>query len=388
VSTPSVTETAPRRVHWMELFFDLVFVVFITELAQGLHGHPGVWQFVAFIGLYIPAWWAWINMTLTINLTPELRLGGLALTLVSAMVGIGLMAAAAPEGVSSRAWAFALGCVELRVVFLVLWLYRARRRDLALWRPLVYNGVTALLWLGSIWVPQPWQFGVWAVAVLIEMLLLIRGRADVVGVLGQQVALDHLAERLGLFLIIVIGESVLSLIVGLSTHWTLMSALTALFGLLATAALAWAFFAFGTPRLDAGLDRLLERGDSRGMRDTVMYLPYLLVVGVTMFAAGLSTAVGQPNRPLGVGAAIALGGGVTLFYLTNWVVSVRFGESLAAVAVWAVPAVILSAALIVIGLLVPAFVVTICAFAVVAGQLALAQARRARESSTAGRASR
>jgi hypothetical protein len=50
---------------------------------------------------------------------------------------------------------------------------------------------------------------------------------------------------------------------------------------------------------------------------------YLLVIGVTMFAAGLATAVVAPGDPLPLGAAISLGGGVPLFYLTNAIVSLR-----------------------------------------------------------------
>src|SRR5262249_55115809 len=125
------------------------------------------------------------------------------------------------------------------------------------------------------------------------------------------------------------------------------------------------------------LERLSSTGDSRGLRDTVMYLPYLLVVGVTMFAAGLSTAVGQPTRPLGLGAAIALGGGITLFYLTNSIIALRYGDGFGFVARWAIPAIVLSVALIVVGILLPAFVATICAFAVVAGQFLLARTSNA-----------
>jgi len=51
-----------RRATWMELFYDLVFVV--TQLGNRLstdHTFVGVLGFVA---LFIPVWWAWVGHTI------------------------------------------------------------------------------------------------------------------------------------------------------------------------------------------------------------------------------------------------------------------------------------------------------------------------------------
>jgi low temperature requirement protein LtrA len=51
-----------RRATWMELFYDLVFVV--TQLGNRLstdHTFVGVLEFVA---LFIPVWWAWVGYTI------------------------------------------------------------------------------------------------------------------------------------------------------------------------------------------------------------------------------------------------------------------------------------------------------------------------------------
>jgi low temperature requirement protein LtrA len=60
--TESVPQAAPaeqqgpgRRVDWIELFFDLAMVAFITQLARGLHGAPGAAEFATFIAWSIPA---------------------------------------------------------------------------------------------------------------------------------------------------------------------------------------------------------------------------------------------------------------------------------------------------------------------------------------------
>jgi low temperature requirement protein LtrA len=53
-----------RRATWMELFYDLVFVVAVTQLGNRLstdHTFVGVLEFVA---LFIPVWWAWVGHTI------------------------------------------------------------------------------------------------------------------------------------------------------------------------------------------------------------------------------------------------------------------------------------------------------------------------------------
>lgn len=43
--------------------FDLVFVVAVTELAHDLSENVSVLGFLAFAGLFVPVWWAWIGST-------------------------------------------------------------------------------------------------------------------------------------------------------------------------------------------------------------------------------------------------------------------------------------------------------------------------------------
>jgi low temperature requirement protein LtrA len=381
-SAPS--SDGPRRVEWMELFFDLMFAVFITELARGLHGAPSIGDFAIFLGLFVPTWWAWVNMMLTINVSGYLSVRTISATLLVGTLFVGAMAAAAPEGAGQHAWVFALGNAGLRLVILPLWISRARYDHVPLWRPLVYNGVTAALWVASIWVPQPAQFVVWAIAILIEGLLLTVRSDGVAARLLNAVALDHIGERLGLFMLIVMGESVVVVVLGLSAHWTLPSAAVALFGFMAIACLAWTFLIYTTESIETGLQRLRERQDARAMRDTVMYLPYFLVVGVTMLAAGLSTAVRSPTAPLSAGSAVTLGGGLALFYLTNGVVALRYGQTPRNVMRWAVPGTVLSLLIIPLAVAVPALDSVACVLAILVANVVYAEVvRRQRLRSTA-----
>lgn len=49
--------TQERRASWLELYFDLVFVVAIAQLATELVHDPTTEGFLRFVGLYLPVWW-------------------------------------------------------------------------------------------------------------------------------------------------------------------------------------------------------------------------------------------------------------------------------------------------------------------------------------------
>ena len=56
-------EGLERKTTWLELFFDLVFVVVIAELAHTLSGEVSVTSIGVFSFLFIPVWWVWIGVT-------------------------------------------------------------------------------------------------------------------------------------------------------------------------------------------------------------------------------------------------------------------------------------------------------------------------------------
>ena len=120
------------------------------------------------------------------------------------------------------------------------------------------------------------------------------------------------------------------------------------------ALLAWSFFMYGTEAMREGLEALRAAGDYPAIRDTVGFLPFLVVVGVTAISGALGIAIHHPAEPLPLASGIALCGGIAVFYLANAIISVRFGRPIGAVLRWAVPALVLTAALGVAAALLPA----------------------------------
>ena len=378
VAIPAATHSG-RRVHWLELFFDLVMVAYIGQIAHTMHGDPSWLNAVAFFAFLAAAWWAWVNATLTVNLFGSRVTASIWVAVTIAMLALGIMAAAVPEALADRAAAFAVGNAIIRLVWVQPWFAHRHTIGVPWWRSVLYSVVPASLWLVSIWVAPPWQYLLWAAAVALEIVLL--------GFLGDQqtwlrktIDVDHVAERVGLLIVIVFGESILTIITEVNDHWTGPSGLAAALAFAAVAMLAYIYFGYATPTIERGLRQLQADGSMAALRDTVMYFPFLLVAGVTLFASALGTAVADAAHHLPLGAAVCLSAGISLFFIASTAESLRYGAGLSSVLVWAPAGIVVPWVLLPLSVHVPAVVVVAAAAVVVALMLALAEinARRVR----------
>ena len=171
----------------------------------------------------------------------------------------------------------------------------------------------------------------------------------------------------------------LAIVVALDEVWTTEAGLTAILGLGTIALLAWSFFMYGTETMRDGLEGLRVAGDFRAIRDTVGFLPFLIVVGVTAISGALGIAIHHPEEPLPLASGISLCGGIAVFYLTNAIISVRFGRPVGGVLRWALPALALTALLSVAAAVLPAGATILCAVVVltfIVGSAELSDRRR------------
>lgn len=365
--------------HWLELFFDLVMVAYIGQIAHTMHGDPGWLQAGAFFALLAAAWWAWVNASLTMNLFGARVTPMIWVSVTLAMIAIGVMAAAVPEAFGERAAAFAIGNALIRMVWAVPWIVKRRQTGTPWWRPLLYSVLPAGLWLVSAWVPAPVQYLLWGLAIAIEVVLLVTVGSQSTW-LRRQLDVEHIVERVFLLVVIVFGESILSIIAELDSHWAILPGTVAALGFVAVSMLAWTFFGYAPEAVTRGIRRLQSAGSISGLRDIVMYLPFLIVAGVTLFAAGLGTAVADAGHELPDGAAVCMAAGVSLFFASSMGVSLRYGAPWRHIALWGPAGIVLPWALVPVSKVVPAEGVVIAAVAIVAALLVLTDvnARRLR----------
>jgi low temperature requirement protein LtrA len=232
-----------RKVTWLELFFDLVFVAAVAQVAAPLHQHFTVDGLIRFTPLFVLVWWAWTGHAVFCTRfdTDDAVQRGLTLVL---MFVVAVMAANAKDALDSRSSAgFAAAYAGVRLV-LVAQYFRARHipeaRGLTT-RYLAGHGTAAILWLASAVVSAPERFWVWGLAFAIDLgtpWLAVRHSAK------APPDAAHLPERFGLFTLILLGESVVAVMQGMESQedWPAAAAVSAFLGIGLLFLIWWWYF--------------------------------------------------------------------------------------------------------------------------------------------------
>jgi low temperature requirement protein LtrA len=272
-----------RRATWLELFFDLVFVAAVSQLANSLSADPTPQRFFEFLGVFVPVWWAWMGFTFYANRfdTDDVFY---RLLMLLAMFAVAVLATTIPSVFEGATTGFPIAYVAVRVVLLVLYARAARHVPEA--RALASSflgafGFALVIWLVSLAFEAPWAYVLWGVALGVELVAPIPAWR-----LLRDAPVDrrHLPERFGLLTLIVLGESVLAVVLGVSkVSWDAGSAAAAATGFLVAAAIWWIYFDF----LDEGA--LTSRGIFGGL--TYTYMNYFVVVGLAALGVGVKLAI-------------------------------------------------------------------------------------------------
>ncbi|HEC14706.1 MAG TPA: low temperature requirement protein A, partial [Rhodospirillales bacterium] len=211
------TEGKERHATWLELFYDLIYVVVIAKLTHLLAAPYGglltLQGYLVFTGLFVPVWWAWTGHTLFANrFDPDDALHRL-LTLLQ-MGAVILMAVFIGGVGAGKDAGFALSYAAVRVVLLLMYLrIHLARPDLRFVSTLFLSGFSlgAGLWILSVFFDPPLMYVLWGAGLLVDMATPWAGQKILSKV---SVHSSHLPERLGLFSIIILGEAVLGIVTG------------------------------------------------------------------------------------------------------------------------------------------------------------------------------
>ncbi|MEU4245594.1 low temperature requirement protein A [Actinoplanes sp. NPDC026619] len=341
-----------RHASWAELFFDLVAVAGVAALAHVLGSELDSAALGLYALLFLALWLSWTTFMLYSNVAAgQTRV----LRLMVGMFGLGVMAASVP-GVAHTVLGhgndirplnvFAIAYIATRVYGSKSW----QRGAVLLDFPVVQYSAGLLPWFASLWADEHWKVALWAAGVGLDLLLILvlsgskvlqrlqsyltaqkstrrrprsGGRPDGAGAVIHGVSVDpvHLSERLGLFVIIVLGESVVQVVAAASEaryDIGLLAAALASFILLAGIfGLSVVFGYAGLPHLRAG--RIPARA-ALGL--------HCLVTGVVAtIAVSLSLAVRHGSDPLPEQGRWLLCGAVAAYFTLGVVTGVASHSS-------------------------------------------------------------
>jgi low temperature requirement protein LtrA len=375
-----------RHATWLELFFDLVIVAAVAQLAHLLRDGPGVKQVFLFGVLYYAMWSVWTSLTLYANVSGALtRLR----PMLMAMFGIAIMAASVPKVARGEPTMFIVAYVWCRLLAAGSW--KKTSQVMTEW-PGVQQAVGVIPWIASLGFQPPTRYYLWVAGIVLDVVfsivrsrnpakllaeeqhdrdreqqkrfrrLLRRGEVSTpmpTPTVLQAAAPDrpHLGERLGLFALIVLGEAVAELVDAAAEieHWDRPLELVLLTGFGLLVAIWWLTLRYGS-----------SAAPTYGMRVFALRLTmpahYLTTGAIVAIAAGLGGLAGDPE--VSEPARWVICAGTALYFLAATATGVRGGAPRRWIFFWGVPSVLIPVLLGLFGAPLPAWTMTMVLLAV------------------------
>src|SRR3954463_11593075 len=268
-----------RRVTWLELFFDLIFVAAIAQVGTPLSHDYTPMGLLRYTFLFVLIWLAWSGNTLYFSRFDTDDLLQRIFTLVQSFIAA-VMAANAKDALDSTSSAgFGAAYAGMRIILVVQYL-RARRvpqtRTLTT-RYAIGFGAAATIWLASALATAPARFILWGIALTIDLAtpFIAPGHSS-----KYPPDAAHFPERFGLFTIILLGEFVVAVMHGIESQetWTVAAASTAFMSMAFAFVIRWWYF----DGAEAAAERHIKtREQARRLRIwNYSHLPLFLGIGV------------------------------------------------------------------------------------------------------------
>lgn len=279
-------EEEERAATWLELFYDLAFVAAVAAVGVHLLGDSSTTGWLSYAGYFGLIWWLWASHTFyadrfdTDDLVYRLIAG-------AQMVSIAFLAASLLSHSGEPMQVFAAAYAIVRILLVVL--YARVHRHVPEARRLVAGymrgfGAAAVVWTAAIFVPEPGRVWLWGLALAIDLATPFAVRKAQAAV---PLDVSHLPERFGLFTILVLGETIVAVTVGLGhVDWQLATSLAGAFGILVAIGIWWVHF----DNVDGFVVR--RRGQKTDWRPTVwIYSHFPLALGIGTMGVGVEHVI-------------------------------------------------------------------------------------------------
>lgn len=281
------TDAEERHANWLELLFDLILVAAVSILALELNSNYSFTTLLLSIPLFFAIWWSWVGHTVYLSRFGTDDVVQRFYTLAQ-MVVVAIMAINAKNALTTTGSGFALSYALLR--FMLVAEYIMAGRNIPASRPLTHYysigfGVTAIIWVISAFMPDPWRYLLWIIAILVDIATPLSA-----GKYNQEYPLHptHLPERFGLLTIILIGEAIVSVVyivgtVGLSFN----NGIICIMGLIIAFSIWWGYF-----EESRGAEaRVVEKNENIGKYQLWLYAHFPLLLGIVATSIGIKHLV-------------------------------------------------------------------------------------------------
>jgi low temperature requirement protein LtrA len=305
------------KVKPLELFFDLVFVLALTQCTALMAAQPDWDGLVKGLLVLALLWWSWVGYAwLTSIIDPEE--GAVRFALFAAMAGLLVVALCVPHAFVDRGLLFAAAYGVVRYGQIALMLLASRDNPGLRQSTLGLAGGTTLgvglVVTGALFDEPEIQGLFWAAALLLDM-----GGPYLFGAEGWTLAPGHFAERHGLIIIIALGESIVAIGVGAEAVEIDAGVVVAsVLGIALAAALWWLYFDIVALVAERRLaNATVGREQNEIARDSYSYIHFPMVAGIVLVALGLKKTLEHVDEPLKTVPAVAMLGGLAIYLLAH-----------------------------------------------------------------------
>jgi low temperature requirement protein LtrA len=310
----------------LELFFDLVFVLAITQCTALMANDPtwsGIGRGLVVLGLL---WWSWVGYAwITSVVDPDE--GGARLILFAAMAALLVTSLCVPDAFGDLGTTLAAAYSVVRAAHIALFMI-ASRDDPGLRHSVLGLGVSTALGCGVLVVGSLFdgdvQLAVWGAALVFDM-----AGPLFIDTSGWRLVPEHFAERHGLIIIVALGESIVAIGVGAEAGVDGGVIAAAVLGIAVACAFWWAYFdvtaLLATRQLQA-VDDVRDRNELA--RDGFSYLHLPMVAAIVLVALGMKSTLAHVGDPLHWETAVALVGGTSLYLLAHVAFKLRMIDTL------------------------------------------------------------
>ena len=279
------------RVTTLELFFDLVFVFAITQVAHLVgHAYAAVDVVRALLVLAV-VWWmyggyAWLTNNIAVDRVEH------RLLLLGAMTAFLVVALRIPLVAGRHGPAFGLAYLVIVLVHAALFTRAPNVPGRAVLSILPFNLLLGVLVVASGMITPPWNWIPWSLAglAIVATTLLQRER-------DFSVSPSHFVERHGLVVLIALGESVVAVGTGAMTRALSLATLAALvLGIALAATIWWTYFDADDVRAEHAMSRASGTERARLAIRAYYYAHLVMIAGIVTAAAGMAQVVASAGE--------------------------------------------------------------------------------------------
>jgi low temperature requirement protein LtrA len=308
---------------FVELFFDLVFVLAVTQLSHGLLHSLNVDGVLSTTLLLVAVWWAWICTAWCTNWLDPSR--GAVRTMLFAVMLAGLvMSASIPQAFETRDLSFAVAYAAIQIgrSAFMLWALHlhSQRHFHTFLRIFCWFLLTGCLWIAGALLDRELKYVVWTLALVLELGSpwfrywvpgLGAARLEDWNVEGA-----HMAERCGLFVIVALGESILMTGAAFADlEWDPPTSAAFVTAFVGSVAMWMVYFNIGAKLGNKRITGAVVTGNLARSAYTFLHIP--IVAGVVVTAVADELVLAHPVDHAEPSTALAIVSGPALFLLGN-----------------------------------------------------------------------